>query len=155
MHIDQSDDGAADVLKKFFPELLAALLQETASKPKRWAILNIWRPLSTIYASPLALASAPSISPAHLREATVTYTQRPPPHNVNKTLAVLPTAAYEHKWYYKNEMTRGEVWLFKCFDTRKQGARWAPHCAFVDQERRVGWAERESVEVRAVLVWDD
>ncbi|KAH7348230.1 hypothetical protein BKA66DRAFT_432162 [Pyrenochaeta sp. MPI-SDFR-AT-0127] len=162
VHVDQSDTGAEIVLRKNFPDLAASLLSSTSpdagvtgvESKKRWAIVNLWRPLNTIYKDPLAVASACSIRDADLVEAQVVFTKQPPPLNVNKTWTVLPNG--EHQWFYKNEMTKREVLMMKCFDTKTEDgwARRAPHCAFVDEERNgEDWADRESVEVRALIVW--
>lgn len=48
--------------------------------------------------------------------------------------------------------------LIKCFDSWKQEglARRAPHCAFKDPEREgEEWSNRESIELRALLVYDE
>ena len=60
--------------------------------------------------------------------------------------------------FYKNEQKPDEVLIIKCYDSwTKEGlARRAPHCAFEDPER-VGeeWRDRESIEIRAVVVYDE
>lgn len=82
----------------------------------------------------------------------------------NLTWTVLPPnpSAAGHEWYYKNEQTPEEVLLIKCFDSlisegKNEGkiARRAPHCAFVDPERDgEEWSDRESVEIRAICIFD-
>lgn len=162
MHIDQSTDGAELAVRNNFPDLATSLLSSTPLSPdeaslqgkKRWAIMNLWRPLNTIYKDPLAVACASSIAESDLVEVQVVYTKQLPPRNVSKTWSIRPSE--KHEWYYKNEMTREEVLVIKCFDTEAGDrlAKWAPHCAFVDSERSgEEWLDRGSVEVRAILVW--
>jgi hypothetical protein len=63
---------------------------------KRWQIINLWRPVSTIYKDPLAVASAPSIAEKDLVEAQVIYTKQAPPLNRNLVWTILPNP--EHRW---------------------------------------------------------
>jgi hypothetical protein len=60
--------------------------------------------------------------------------------------------------FYKNEQKPDEVLMIKCYDSwTKEGlARRAPHCAFKDPERDgEEWGNRESIEIRAVVVYDE
>lgn len=45
-----------------------------------------------------------------------------------------------------------EVLLIKCFDSRRDVARWAPHSA-IQTEEDFGPA-RESIEVRCFVFWE-
>lgn len=60
------------------------------------------------------------------------------------------------KWYYADRMEPNEVWMLKIFDSIKDGktARRCPHSAFSDPST-VGSATRESIEVRALVFWED
>ena len=63
----------------------------------------------------------------------------------------------QHEWYYWSGMTRDEVMLIKCFDTKMdRRCRRAPHSAFEDA-RFLGEGEevRKSVEVRCLVFWED
>ncbi len=152
MHIDQSYAGAELVLRKYLPTQASAILERAA----RWQIINLWRPIATIYKDPLAVAAAHSIAEADLVEAQIVYTSQAPPLNRNLTWTILPSA--RHEWFYKNEQRPDEVLLIKCFDSWEgEGmARRAPHCAFKDPGREgEEFANRESVEIRAVVVYED
>jgi hypothetical protein len=68
-----------------------------------------------------------------------------------ETLTVRPNE--QHRWYFKNQQRADEVLIFKGFDTHGE-ARASPHSAFIDEE----YAEdelRESIEIRALLIYDD
>ena len=58
----------------------------------------------------------------------------------------------QHRWYYKGEQKKDEVLVFKGFDTHGE-ARACPHSAFVD-EKYVDEEVRESIEIRALLIYD-
>lgn len=58
-----------------------------------------------------------------------------------------------HKWYYKFAQQPDEVLVFKQFDNFGS-VRACPHTAFVDKEFEDADA-RESIEVRALLLWPD
>ncbi|KAF1993771.1 hypothetical protein P154DRAFT_502853 [Amniculicola lignicola CBS 123094] len=153
VHIDQSTLGAEIILRKQFPSTYSSIL----TSGRRWSIINLWRPLRTIYKDPLALGSSSSFPEQDLVEASVIYTQSKEEYPLDRNLTWTVRAGEGHEWFYRNEMGRREVWLIKCFDSegREGVARRAPHCAFVDREREgEGWGDRESVEVRAVCVWD-
>jgi hypothetical protein len=58
-------------------------------------------------------------------------------------------------WFYKSGLTRDEVLLIKCFDSKLDGrARRAPHTAFpvANAEEKEG---RESIEIRALVFHED
>ncbi|KAF2737842.1 hypothetical protein EJ04DRAFT_541705 [Polyplosphaeria fusca] len=155
VHIDQSYSGADLVLRKHLPASTYTALLASRS---RWQIVNLWRPLRTIFKDPLAVGAAGTFGEEQLVQAEVRYVKQESPLNRSLTWAVRPPAQEgRNEWFYKNEQGVGEVWFIKCFDSWEgEGvARRAPHCAFVDGEREGGgWEDRESVEVRAVLIYD-
>lgn len=58
-----------------------------------------------------------------------------------------------HKWYWPSGMKQDEVLLIKCFDSRTDVARRAPHCAI--QTPMDQGPPGESIEVRCLVVWED
>lgn len=60
-HIDHSEKGSLEILEDNFPE--AAAIRETG---KRWAIVNVWRPLKTVHRDPLCLVDARTVEPQDL-----------------------------------------------------------------------------------------
>jgi len=150
VHVDQSYRGAELVLREHLPEESENLLQH------RWQIVNLWRPISTVFKDPLAVAAAHSIAESDLVPAALIYTSQPP--RSHETWTILPNE--KHEWFYKNEQRPDEVLLIKCFDSLansgKGFARRAPHCAFKDPEREgEEWAHRQSIEIRALLFYDE
>ncbi|KAF2259224.1 hypothetical protein CC78DRAFT_81312 [Lojkania enalia] len=152
VHIDQSYSGAELVLRKQLPSEYESILASRC----RWQIINLWRPIRTIHKDPLAVGAAHTFAEKDLIQAEVIYTKQEPPLNKNQTWTILPSE--RHEWHYKNEQNPDEVLLIKCFDSKIEDglARRAPHCAFVDEERRgKEWEDRESVEIRALVFYDD
>lgn len=58
-----------------------------------------------------------------------------------------------HQWYYKFAQAADEVLVFKQFDNFGL-ARACPHSAFIDEEYEDA-EPRESIEVRAILIWPE
>lgn len=136
------------MLRKKLPNECEAILASGI----RWQIVNLWRPIQTIYKDPLAVGASHSFAEEDLIQAEVVYTQQKRHLGKNQTWTIVPNE--KHQWYYKNEQRPDEVVFIKCFDSdeREGLARRAPHCAFVDQDRSgEQYEDRESIEVRALL----
>jgi len=62
----------------------------------------------------------------------------------------------DQKWYYASEQTPEEAWVFKIFDSKKDGrARCALHSSFPLPGQEDHGDPRTSVEVRCFVFWDD
>ena len=157
MHIDQSEDGAVQILE----DNISAPERERLLKT-RWGIVNVWRPIKPIKKDPLAVCDAASVPDEDLMAVTA---QLPPAstgtfENISKskhqeTWGV--KAGKDQRWYYASEMTPNEALLIKCFDSRRDGktARRSPHSAFEDPNAEGVQEPRESVEVRSLVFWED
>src|SRR6516164_1049307 len=56
-----------------------------------------------------------------------------------------------HKWYWFPRMRRQEAYVFKVFDSMKDGrARWTAHTAFEDPTTPPHARPRESIEIRTL-----
>ncbi|KAJ5676110.1 hypothetical protein N7462_009007 [Penicillium macrosclerotiorum] len=71
---------------------------------------------------------------------------------IRESMGIRPNPTV-HKWYYKFAQTANEVLVFKQFDNFGD-ARACPHSAFIDPEYEDA-EPRESIEVRAILLWPD
>lgn len=145
---------------------------------KRWAIVNTWAPIGTkVTRDPLAFCDFRSVDENDFRTVVANL----PPKgegeygNVSQNMAHQPryeynlngerAARYEvtnmaynpnQKWYYAPEMTPDEAWVFKIFDSKKDGrARCAVHSSFPLAHQPVQGDPRTSVELRAFVFWDD
>lgn len=110
-------------------------------------VMQVWRPIKTIYRDPLAVADAHSVPESDLVPIGLIY-----PNRRGETFAVRPNP--EHRWYFKYAQRPDEVTLIKCFDTKEDGvARRVPHSAFSDPAEEDKYS-RESIEVRALVFYD-
>ncbi|KAG9793214.1 high affinity methionine permease, partial [Aureobasidium melanogenum] len=142
VHIDQSYSAAKSRVPHHLPDEADKLLKT------RYQIINVWRPIKTIYKDPLAVADAHSVPDSDLVGVDLIY-----PDRRGETYTVRPNP--EHKWYYLYGQTPEEVVLIKCFDSKLDGrARRVPHTAFVNPET-VDAPARESIEVRTLVFHED
>jgi len=116
---------------------------------KRFAIINVWRPITgPVESAPLAIADAGSIAPEDLVPLDLVYTER-----TGEIYDV--TFSPEHRWYYVPRMARNEAVLIKGYESLEDGrARFAPHTAFDDPTTPTGAAPRHSIEVRSLAFFD-
>lgn len=142
VHIDQSYKASASRVPFHLPEEAEHLLSH------RFQIINLWRPIKTIYKDPLGIADANSVPESDLVTVPLIY-----PNRNGETYAVKPNEA--HRWYYLHGQTPEEPLLIKCFDTKLDGrARRVPHTAFENKEYLESYP-RESIEVRALVFYED
>jgi hypothetical protein len=114
---------------------------------RRFAIINLWRPINRpALKSPLALADARTVAPAQLVATDLIYRDR-----VGETYSVAHHDA--QLWYYFPNMSPGEAILLKGYDSDERAARFTPHLAFDDPLSPGDAPERESIEVRALAIY--
>ena len=115
----------------------------------RVAQVNLWRPIrGPVRRSPLALLDAGSVAPDDLLATDHIY-----PDRVGEIYHVAHNP--DHRWFYFPEMERDEVVLIKGYDSHEDGrARFTPHTAFDHPETTVDTPPRESIELRALLIFE-
>jgi hypothetical protein len=113
----------------------------------RYLQVNLWRPLrGPVRDAPLALCDGRTVSARALRTVELRYPER------TGEIYYL-THERAQRWYFASDMTVEEAWLFKNFDSAPGSVQAAPHSAFTDP-RHVQVAPRESIEVRALAIFD-
>ncbi|KIJ24358.1 hypothetical protein M422DRAFT_250330, partial [Sphaerobolus stellatus SS14] len=148
VHVDQSPAAAAIRVRKHVPDsnLADELLKH------RYQIINLWRPIHhPVLESPLALCDYRSID---WEKDLVPTTLRFPDRD-GEILSVNYNP--NHKWKYLKDMTLEEAVLIKCADSKEVDgvARLTPHTAFVDPTSPKDAPLRESIELRALVFYDD
>jgi len=114
---------------------------------RRFAIINLWRPLAEIEQLPLALCDARSISPNDVIPGDLVYRDK-----VGETFSFTYNA--DHRWHYFPKLRPEEVLLLKIYDSRTDGtARLTAHTAFEDPSTEANPAPRRSIELRALVFW--
>lgn len=115
---------------------------------RRFVLMNVWRPIRTVYRTPLALCDASSVKRSELNNSEVHGGLNDPnrPTLYGYTLSYGP----QHRWYYVPRMEAGEVLVFKLFDSDATRPQWTAHTAFDDPTAAADAPPRESIEVRTI-----
>jgi hypothetical protein len=113
----------------------------------RYLQVNLWRPIrGPVRDAPLALCDGSSVAPHALRTVELRYPER------TGEIHYLVHDPVQ-RWYFASDMATDEAWLLKNFDSASPGPGWvAPHSAFTDP-RQEYVAPRESIEVRALVIF--
>ena len=107
-----------------------------------FAIVNVWRPITTIRSSPVALCDTRSLSDSSLVPA-----ERRGKGRIGEVYVVHYDSG--QRWMYFPQMSPREALLIKTFDSRDDGrARWCVHTAIEEPENITGRTPRESMETR-------
>lgn len=126
---------------------LAARGLDPALLERRHAIVNLWRPIGRrVETWPLALADARTIAPGDWVESDLVYRDR-----VGETYALVFNPA--QSWYHFPHLAPDEAILIKGYDSDGGVARFTAHSAFEDPGSPPDAPERESIEVRALLIF--
>ena len=146
-----------DVLKTALPLLNQDLVQEALDGERRFAFINVWRPISTVECKPLACCDAISVNADELITFSIHYADR-----VGENYFASHREA--HSWVYFPRMTPDEALIIKQWDSEGglakgksdaevRRATFALHSAFTDPSSPPSAKDRESIEVRLVLVY--
>jgi hypothetical protein len=139
VHNDYTEWSAPQRVRDILPDEADDLFQ------RRFAIIQTWRPIRhPVETYPLAMADARTLSPSDM-----IISERRAPGRIGQTYAIKynPT----HKWYWFPRMRREEAYVFKVFDSIKDGrARWTAHTAFDDPTTPPHARPRESIEIRTM-----
>jgi hypothetical protein len=144
MHNDFTENSAPQRVR----DLLPADEAEARLK-KRFGSINVWRPIvSPVETAPLAICEWGSIADGNLIPAERRYKDR---------LGGVLHLSYNpgQRWYYFPKMTRDEVVLLKCYDSKPGVAKWTCHGSFDDPDTPQGAAPRESIEIRTLYFFDE
>ena len=115
----------------------------------RVQIINVWQPIHHPVAHrPLAVSDWQHIDERDL--VPVTYIRVATLRNFDASFLRYNPA---HRWYYLSAQMPGEVLIFKNYDSQSDVARGCVHFSFVDTRDPPEAPHRESIEVRAVIVY--
>jgi len=142
-HIDYGDRSVRD-----FAE--GELGRDEAAKwlRGRYVLMNLWRPIKTVYRTPLALCDASTVTEGDLNDSEVRGGLMDPerPSLFGYNLSYNP----HHRWYYAPRLQPDEVLVFKLFDSDRSRVQWTGHTAFDDPSAAPDAPPRESIEVRTI-----
>jgi hypothetical protein len=139
VHNDYTERSGPQRVRDILPNEAEELLK------RRFAIIQVWRPIRfPVETYPLAMADARTLSPDDM-----IISERRTPDRIGQTYAIKYNPA--HKWYWFPRMRREEAYVFKVFDSEKDGrARWTAHTAFDDPTTPPHARPRESIEIRTL-----
>jgi len=139
VHNDYTEWSAPQRVRDIVPDEAEELFQ------RRFAIIQVWRPIRhPVETHPLAMADAQTLSPSDM-----IVSERRAPGRIGQTYAIKYNPA--HKWFWFPRMRREEAYVFKVFDSEKDGrARWTAHTAFEDPTTPPHARPRESIEIRTL-----
>ncbi len=139
-----------DYGRRTIEEVTRPLLGELADYwfSKRVVLMNFWRPITTVYRTPLALCDASTVLADDLNDSEIRGglddPDRPPLYGFN--LSFNPN----HRWYYVEQMRPDEMLAFKLYDSDPSRPQWTGHTAFNDPRTPADAPPRQSMEVRTV-----
>jgi hypothetical protein len=138
-----------DYTEKSSPERVRLYLPDEAERRlrHRYAVINVWRPVrGPALDTPLAVCDAQSLDPKDLI----------PTESGVKHEVYLFNFNSHQRWFYFPAMRTNEALLLKCFDSMTDGrARFTAHTAFDDPSTPPDAPPRESIEVRALVFFED
>jgi hypothetical protein len=139
-----------DYGRRTIEEMTRPLLGDKADYwfSKRVVLMNFWRPITTVYRSPLALCDASTVSPDDLYDSEIRGglddATRGSLYGFN--LSYNPA----HRWYFVNQMRPDEMLAFKLYDSDASQPQFTGHTAFNDPDTPADAPPRHSMEVRTV-----
>ena len=145
MHNDYTEWSGPQRVRDLLPEEAEQLLK------RRFAIIQVWRPISTwpVQANPIAIADARSLDMKDLIAAERRY-----PDRVGETYQIKFNA--DHYWYYFPLMRREEALVFKVYESKQDGrARFTAHTSFIDPTTPADAPPRQSIEIRTIAFFDE
>jgi hypothetical protein len=142
VHVDQTVASGRKRIQEIMGDEAEALLRGRA------AIINVWRPIGYPARDwPLVLGDAQSVPMADLIAIERIFPDR---RGETYGLAYNPS----HRWFYVPDVQPDEVTLIKCWDSKENVARFAPHSAFQDPTTPANTQPRQSIEIRTMAFFD-
>ncbi|KAI1419987.1 hypothetical protein F5Y12DRAFT_720073 [Xylaria sp. FL1777] len=141
VHVDSNPARVESTIRLFEGERADSLLK------KRYALINVWRPLKQCFKDPLAYCDGSTVP-----EKDFVTRELVMPKGENKMNTAVAKSS-SHKWHYLYGMDTDEIVLVKCWDQKAGVVKRCPHSAVRDPMME-DKENRESVEVRCLVFWD-
>ena len=154
-HAQPSHAAHVDYGRKTIEEYAYNILGDEAADwlKKRVVLMNFWRPVKTVYRTPLAICDAATVTRDDLNFAEVrgglNDPNRPPLYGWN--LSFNP----DHKWYYAFEMQPDEIFAFKLYDSDELVPQYSGHTAIDLPWTDDNTPPRQSMEIRTISFIED
>jgi hypothetical protein len=142
-HVDYGDFTTREFARNEMGEAEAEKWLE-----RRYIFINLWRPITIVERTPLALCDRRTVKDDDLFGSEVrgglNDPNRPPLYGFN--LAYAPA----QRWYYAPRMQPDEIWAFKIHDSDGSRIGGVPHSAFDDPTSPPNAKPRQSIEIRTI-----
>lgn len=142
-------DYTADTLRYWAKQQMGEA-EATRRLRGRWMSLNVWRGISPVERTPLALADGRTIRVEDLVPVEIHEDIGQPTPLVG--VQVQPHPA--QRLYYFREMQTDEALVFTLYDSEAHRTQRVAHTAFIDPTSRPDAAPRESFEVRTLAFFE-
>jgi len=119
-----------------------------AALGQRFALVNVWVPLAAVRKDPLGMIEWESQHPDDVQIVKLSFK-----HRIGEVYRVM--ASDHHRWVYYPDMQQGECLVFKVFDSTCDTARFSLHGAVQDPTTKPDAPERESVEIRCIVLFGE
>ena len=148
-HADFSAPAARDMLRRNVPA------GEAAERLRhRYAVFNVWRAFSGPPQDiPLALCDTRSVAPRDKQYCEITMQM--PTGEVVSWENITYYFSESHRWWYCQDMTPDEAYVFRSFDSAPANAEQVPHSAFASGTCPPSAPARASIELRVFAFFDD
>ncbi len=141
VHNDYTDWSGPQRLRDLVPDEAEELLKH------RLQVVQVWRATrGPTLRDPLAICDAQSMAAKDFVPA-----ERRHPDRIGEIYHIAYNPA--HRWMYVPEMRRDEALVFKCYESRRDVARFTAHAAFEDPASPPGAPPRESMEARILAIF--
>jgi hypothetical protein len=152
LHIDNDHTTALSHLQR---EVGEAETQRLLLKHKRWAIINVWRPVGRpVQRWPLLVVDHSHIPDWNFADHVArVYRNNDPKYYKAHDNFLKPHADYVFR--YVSQLRPEEVIMFRDYDSRTDRVRGTPHGGFQDDQTPEDAPARRSIEVRLFAFFDD
>ncbi len=142
-HVDYGDR----TVRQFATDVLGAE-QASVWLRGRYMLINVWRPITVVHGSNLAVCDARTVQASDMYDSEVRGGLGDPdrPTLYGFSVGFNP----DQRWYYVPKMRPEEVLVFKLFDTNPDAVQWTAHSAFEHPDKAADAPPRESIEVRTI-----
>ncbi len=118
----------------------------------RHVLINLWRPITTVEKSPLALCDASTVEMADLNRSEVRGGLDDPGRETMCGFNLQHSP--RHRWYYVPRMRPDEILAFKLCDSDTSRVQWTGHTAFDDPTSPADARPRQSIEIRTISFFE-
>jgi hypothetical protein len=149
VHVDYTEETVRRLTRDIAGDVEAERLLR-----RRFALINIWRPITTVEEWPLAVCDPSTVKRDDLNPV---YIATPPPDTQFDPPLVGLNAIFNaaHRWYYFPRLKPDEALVFRLCDSDHGRPQFTAHSPFEDPTSPPDARPRESFEMRTIAFYPD